>query len=155
MAEDRRQFLKMTAGVAAFSRQKILGANERTRVGAIGTGGRTQYLLRLLNQIGGTEIVAVCDVYEPRRLQARTRFAPNASEHLDYREVLDRNDVDAVVIGSPDHWHVPMTVDAVRAGKDVYVEKPLTHTIEEGEVLDKALARSGSVVQVGYQRGQF
>jgi predicted dehydrogenase len=152
MAENRRQFLKMTVAATALSRQKILGANERIRVGAIGTGGRTQYLMRLLNQIGGSEIMAVCDVYEPRRLQAKTRFAPNASEHLDYREVLDRKDVHAVVIGSPDHWHVPMTVDAVRAGKDVYVEKPLTHTIEEGKALENAVAGSGRVVQVGYQQ---
>ena len=147
--ENRRRFLKVAAAVSGG---RIVGANERIRVGALGTGGRTRYHMALLNRIGGTEIVAVCDVYEPRRREAREKLAPAAREYVDYREVLDRKDIDAVVIGSPDHWHVPMTMDAVRAGKDVYVEKPVSHTIEEGERLEKAVESSGRIVQVGYQQ---
>ena len=147
---NRREFLRASA--AAVSGGRIMGANERIRVGALGTGGRTRYHMAVLNRIGGTEIVAVCDVYEPRRREAREKLAPAAREYVDYREVLDRKDIDAVVIGSPDHWHVPMTMDAVRAGKDVYVEKPVSHTIEEGERLKNVVESSGRIVQVGYQQ---
>ena len=90
----------------------------------------------------------------PRRgaSAAKEKFAPGGKDYLDYREVLGRNDIDAVVIGAPDHWHVPMTVDAVKAGKDVYVEKPISHTIEEGERVEKAVLESKQIVQVGYQQ---
>ena len=71
---------------------------------------------------------------------------------MDYREVLARRDIDAVIVGSPDHWHVPMTMDAVAAGKDVYVEKPVSHSIEEGERVEKAVTASKQIVQVGYQQ---
>jgi predicted dehydrogenase len=150
-AENRRVFLK-SAAATALSQSRVLGANERVRIGAIGTGGRCRYLLTVLGQIGGSELAAVCDVYEPRRVEIRQSLAPGAREYLDYRELLGRSDIDAVVIGSPDHWHVPMTVDAVSAGKDVYVEKPVSHSIEEGEVLRKAVEASGRVVQTGYQQ---
>jgi predicted dehydrogenase len=76
----------------------------------------------------------------------------NGRDYLDYREVLQRTDIDAVVVGAPDHWHVPMTIDAVRAGKDVYVEKPISHTVEEGERVEAAVAGSKQIVQVGYQQ---
>jgi len=152
MQNNRRQFLFAGAALAAFSRAKVLGANDRVRIGAIGAGGRMRGLLDCLNKIGGNEIVAVCDVYEPRRQQVREKFAPDATEYLDYRQILDRNDVDAVVIASPDHWHVPMTLDAVAAGKDVYLEKPVTHSLEEGPQLVKAVRDAGRVVQVGMQQ---
>ena len=116
---DRRQFLKTAVAVTAVSRQRILGANERIRVAGLGTGGRCQYLLGTLAKVGGAEIVAVCDAYEPRRAEAREKLAPDAREYEDYREVLDRKDIDAVFIGSPDHWHVTMAVDAVRDRKSV------------------------------------
>jgi predicted dehydrogenase len=131
---------------------RIAGANDRVRIAGIGTGGRCRYLLTVAKQQPGTEIVGVCDVYEPRRLEIREKLAPGAQPETDYRRLLERKDIDAVIIGSPDHWHVPMTVDAVRAGKDVYVEKPLTKTIEEGPLVEKAVAGSGRVVQVGYQQ---
>lgn len=152
MSETRRVFLKSAAATTAVSRTKILGANDRIRVGGIGTGGRCRYLLSLLEKIGGAEIVAVCDVYEPRRAEAREKLAPQAREFIEYRELLDLKDIDAVFIGSPDHWHVPMTIDAVRAGKDVYVEKPVTHTLDEGPALIKVVEETGRIVQVGYQQ---
>ncbi len=137
---------------AASSYSRILGANDRIRVGAIGTGSRCQYLLSVLNKVGGNEIVAVCDVYEPHRQEAKAKFTHDASEHEDYQEVLARKDIDAVVIGTPDHWHVPITIAAVQSGKDVYCEKPVTHTIEEGDGLIKAVQESQRVVQTGTQQ---
>jgi predicted dehydrogenase len=148
----RRSFFKSTAAVTALSYGRILAANERIRIGAIGVGGRCRYLLGQLNKLGGNELVAVCDVYEPHCEEAREKHGPHAREYLDYRHLLEQKDIDAVVIGSPDHWHVAMTVDAVRAGKDVYVEKPVTHTIAEGTTLEKAVDESKQVVQTGTQQ---
>jgi predicted dehydrogenase len=152
MQANRRQFLVAGTALTALSQSKILGANDRIRVGAIGTGGRMGDLLTALARGGGNELTAVCDVYEPRRLSTRAKFAPDAKDYLDYREVLDRKDIDAVIIAAPDHWHVPMVVDAVAAGKDVYVEKPVTHSIEEGDRLEKAVRESGRIVQCGMQQ---
>ncbi len=148
---NRRRFLQAAIASAA-SYNRVLGANDRIQVGAIGTGSRCQHLLSLLNRIGGNDIVAVCDVYEPRRAEARSKFTAGAKDTVDYREILDRKDIDAVVIGTPDHWHVPITIDAVRAGKDVYCEKPATHLIEEGEPLIAAVRESKRVVQTGTQQ---
>ena len=144
---DRRRFLT----IAAASTARILGANNRIRVGVVGTGGRGQLLMDLLKQCAEAEIVAVCDVYEPRRTQAKEKYAPQAREHRDYRSVLDQKDIDAVVIAPPDHWHTPMALDAIRAGKDIYLEKPVTHTLEEGERLRAAVDASKQIVQTGTQ----
>lgn len=149
---DRRHFLRAAAAATAASYSRILGANDRIRIGAIGTGGRCQYLLSLLNKIGGDDITAICDVYEPRRLEARAQYAAQAREFADYRKVLELADIDAVVIGTPDHWHAPMVIQAVAAGKHVYVEKPVTHRIEEGDALQKAVDDSKRVVQSGMQQ---
>jgi predicted dehydrogenase len=152
MHDNRRDFLRNSAILTALSTSRILGANERVRIAGLGTGGRCSYLLGLASK-AGAEIVALCDVYEPRRLAAQEKLAPAArADYVDYREVLDRKDVDAVIIGSPDHWHVAMTLDAIQSGKDVYVEKPVSHTIAEGERLEKAVGGSRQVVQVGYQQ---
>jgi predicted dehydrogenase len=98
-----------------------------------------------------TEIVAICDVYEPNLLQA-AEIAPRAKQYRDYRALLDDRSIDAVLIGSPDHWHTQMTMDAVRAGKDVYVEKPVTHSLEEGSELVRVVESSKRVVQTGTQQ---
>src|SRR5689334_19994527 len=148
----RRDLLKVPAIWTAASYRRVSGANARVRIAGIGVGGRATYLLGLAMKAANTEIVAVCDVFEPRRLTAKEKFAASGKAYIDYREVLDRPEVDAVVIGAPDHWHVPMTLDAVRAGKDVYVEKPISHTIEEGEALEKLVRSSKQIVQVGYQQ---
>lgn len=151
MNDHRRHFLKSAVAVAV-SRQHVFGANDRVRIAGLGVGGRGQYLLSCANKVGGAEIVAVCDVYGPRRAEAREKLSPEAREYEDYRQVLDRKDIDAVVIGSPDHWHVPMAVDAVRASKDVYVEKPVSHNVDEGERLIAAVDETKRVLQVGYQQ---
>ncbi len=148
---NRRRFIGGALATAA-SYGRVFGANDRIRIGAIGTGGRSQALFGALRRIEGQEVVALCDVYEPRRLRAKANATPDATEHIDYREVLDRKDIDAVVIAVPDHWHVAMTIDAVRAGKDVYCEKPVTHTPAEGEPLIAAVRESKRVVQIGLQQ---
>lgn len=148
---SRRVFIGAALATAS-SYGRILGANDRIQVGAIGTGQRCQYLLSLLNKLGNNDIVAVCDVYEPHRSEATAKYTQNARNCVDYHEVLDRKDIDAVVIGTPDHWHVPITIAAVRAGKDVYCEKPVTHTIEQGEPLIAAVHETQRVVQTGTQQ---
>ncbi len=149
---QRRDLLKTSAVWTAASYSRVFGANERIRIAGLGVGGRATYLLGLAAKAENTEVVAVCDVSELRRAAAKEKFAPGGRDYLDYRQVLGRNDIDGVVIGAPDHWHVPMTVDAVKAGKDVYVEKPISHTIEEGVRVEKAVLESKQIVQVGYQQ---
>jgi len=148
----RRRFVQAALATAA-SYSRIYGANERIRIGAIGTGGRGQYLLSQLKLAEQNDIVACCDVFEPRRMEAKTKYgATDATLHVDHREVLDRKDIDAVVIATPDHWHVPILTAAVRSGKDVYCEKPVTHTIEEGALVIDAVKETKRVVQIGLQQ---
>jgi predicted dehydrogenase len=127
-------------------------ANEMLNVGCLGTGGRCQSLMRSLAHIPGVRIAAVCDIYDAHLDQARKLADSQAVASKHYREILDRKDIDAVLIGSPDHWHVPMSIDAVTAGKDVYVEKPLTHDVAEGAAIIEAQNRSRKIVQVGMQQ---
>jgi predicted dehydrogenase len=150
----RRELLQaagaLIAGYTATSRG--YAANETIQVGCLGTGGRCRRLMQSLQELSGVRITAVCDVWdahleEGRKLADRAAFATK-----DYRAVLDRRDVDAVLIGTPDHWHVPMTIDACAAGKDVYVEKPLTHELAEGPRVIEAVRRHGRIVQVGLQQ---
>jgi predicted dehydrogenase len=155
----RRDFLKETAvgGAAAavlggLAPARVLGANEKVRVGAMGTGGRCQYLMRLFDKNPAVDLVAVCDVYGPRREEALTIADPEAKSYLDYHELLDRKDIDAVIIGSPDHWHKQMLIDALQAGKDAYVEKPIMHSIEEGVEMVRAVEESKRIVQTGTQQ---
>ncbi len=152
---NRRTFGKAAVAAAASSYGRILGANDRIRLGAIGTGGRCQYLMRIANEIGGCEFVAVNDCNRARAEKAKAELAPNARIYTDFKALLDDKAIDAVIIGSPDHWHVPMLVEAVKAGKDVYIEKPLTHQIEQGQQAIEAVKQSGRVVQVGYQQRSY
>src|SRR5436190_2353900 len=156
---DRRDFLKssaaataasLTAGVSATARGYF--ANETINVACIGTGGRCRKLMESLVKIPGVKIAAVCDAWDVHLDMARKMADPQAATSKDYRAILDRKDIDAVLIGAPDHWHVPMTVDACNAGKDVYVEKPLTHDLAEGAAVIEAQNRNRRIVQVGTQQ---
>lgn len=156
---SRRDFLKETAAAGAgaalwggLAPARVLGANDRIRVGILGSGQRARGDASLFLKDPNVEIVAVCDVYQPHRAAGLKLGGPSATGHLDYREVLDRKDVDAVLIGSPDHWHKQMLVDAVRAGKDAYCEKPIMHSIAEGEEMVRAVKQTGRVVQTGTQQ---
>ena len=151
----RRVFLTTASGVALGARMaasSVQGANNRVRVAIIGTGGRARGLMNQLKPISGVEIVGICDVFEPRLLQAAEIAGPAALQVADYRRVLDNREIDAVLIGTPDHWHKKMTLDAVAAGKDVYVEKPVSHTIEEGAEMVRAIEASKQIVQTGTQQ---
>ena len=156
---SRRQFLKETVAagtsvalMGGLAPAQVLGANDKIRVGVLGSGGRAQYIMELFSSNPSVELAAVCDVYEPHREKALTKASPNAKGYLDYHEVLDLKDIDAVIIGSPDHWHKPMLMDAVRAGKDVYLEKPIMHSIEEGVEMVRAVEETKRVVQTGTQQ---
>jgi len=147
---NRRSFL-IAGGVTALASTRVLGANDTLRIGVIGAGGRMRSLLDCAERVGPCQFVAVSDVYKPHRDAVLDRSKGLATTHLDYREVLDK-DVDAVIIASPDHWHVRMAVDALAAGKDVYLEKPVTHTIEEGATLTHAVRSSKQILQCGLQQ---
>ncbi len=141
----RRTFL--TAAAAA----QALGAGPRPKLGVIGTGGRGQYLMRELNKLGDVDYVAVCDVYDARRDQAEKAAGREVKKYGDHRQLLDHKEIDAVIIATPDHWHSPIAVDALRAGKDVYVEKPMVHNPQDGQAIVKAVRETGRVLQVGTQ----
>jgi predicted dehydrogenase len=150
---SRRSFL-VASGLTALASTRAFGANDRLRIGVIGAGGRMGGLLNSAESSGVPfEIVAVNDVYTPHREEVKTRAsAAAATLHGDYRKVLDDKSVDAVFVATPDHWHVPIAVAAVGAGKDVYLEKPVTHTLEEGAGLVKAVRGSRQILQCGMQQ---
>jgi len=145
----RRAFIASAASAA-----RLMGANERIRGAIIGSGGRGRYLTGEFKEIG-VEMGAVCDVYEPN-LQAGLKVASTGAKSFDnYKKLLEDKSIDVVIVATPDHWHAQMTIDAVEAGKDVYVEKPMAHTIEEGFRMIEATRRTKRVVQVGTQRRSF
>ena len=152
---NRRQFLTASLGIAGSAAIPLFvprrlesrePANERLRIGCIGVGGRGTLVGNVACGLG--EKVACADVDSERA----ARFAGNATAYTDYRELLDRNDLDLVTVGTPDHWHSKIVIDAVKAGKDVYSEKPLTLTIDEGKKICQAVKQTGRVVQVGTQQ---
>jgi predicted dehydrogenase len=149
---DRRSFI-IGSGLTALASTKAFGASNTLRVGVIGAGGRMRDLLNSADASGTYEIVAVSDVYAPHcdAVKARSN-AVAATAHVDYREVLAKNDIDAVFIATPDHWHVRIATEAIAAGKDVYLEKPVTHTLEEGAPLIHAVRSSKQILQCGMQQ---
>jgi predicted dehydrogenase len=146
----RRNFI-IASGMTALASTRVFGANDTLRIGVIGAGQRMRGLLESADKAGRYQIVAVSDVYGPNRDFIKEKSNGLATTHLDYREVLDQ-DIDAVILASPDHWHVPMAVDALKAGKDVYLEKPVTHTIEEGAKLTHAVRSGKQILQCGMQQ---
>ncbi|MBM3334450.1 Gfo/Idh/MocA family oxidoreductase [Candidatus Sumerlaeota bacterium] len=158
---DRRRFLRQgaSAGVtlaAAASLgkpRKAVAANDKITMGLIGCGGRGRSLMRkCLTVAPAVEFAAVCDVYEERRNLALKDTEAKGKTFDDHRRLLDMKEINAVVIATPDHHHVPQMLDAVSAGKDVYVEKPMTYRVEEGVRAIKAVRQSKQIVQVGMQR---
>lgn len=158
---NRRKFLSRVAagaGVAASSRwtaqsfASITGANERLRIGVIGCGGMANAHMNALLEMresDNIEITAVCDVYSKRLDEASAKTGGAAIE--EYRNLLERDDVDYVLIATPEHWHHKMALDALDAGKHVYVEKPMTHTIEQAKEVVAKVKDSGLKLQVGVQ----
>ena len=151
--------------------KKIVGANDKVRTGFIGVGNRGTQLLKLFMEQPDCEVAALCDVYQPyitrdySKVNPRyiknigrqipkmgEKFPKRVMEYTDYRKLLDNKDIDAVCIATPDHWHALQTIDAINAGKDVYVEKPLSKTIAEGRKMVNVGANSKQIVTVGLNR---
>ena len=150
---DRREFLAAAGATLALAEtSRGFAANDTLQVGCIGTGGRCRALMKSLVQVPNVKITAVCDVWDTSLAEGQKLADPKAFATKQYEELLARKDVDAVVIGSPDHWHVPLTIAACAAGKDVYVEKPLTHDLSEGTAVIEAQNKHQRIVQVGTQQ---
>ncbi|TWU23652.1 Gfo/Idh/MocA family protein [Bythopirellula polymerisocia] len=169
---SRRKFITVSTASAALAAAQVTrvsatsnspSANDRLRIGFIGVGGRCQQHLdsaaRLQNEDGTVEIAAVCDVFNRYRDRAvqkvtdATKKKPTVT--ADYRDIINDKTIDAVCIATPDHWHAKQTLDALAAGKHVYCEKPMTHTVEEALEVYKTWKKSGLVMQVGVQSTQL
>lgn len=164
----------LTLGVnqmSALSYKRIIGANEKIRVGFIGVGNRGTQLLQTFMKMPDCEIAALCDVYEPYITRDRSKVDPRyikdrpgqipqmgetfpnkVERYAEYRKLLENKTIDAVCIATPDHWHALQTIHSVYAGKDVYLEKPVSKTVEEGRAMIRAAAGSKQVVTVGLNR---
>jgi predicted dehydrogenase len=151
---SRRTLLQTTAvGMTAASYSRVLGANEAVRLGVIGCGGRGKYVMQRFLHNPEVQVTAVCDIWGDRSDEAVEKAGkPGISKFSDHRQLLEKAQTDAILIATPDHWHVPIALDAVDAGKDVYCEKPLTLKIEEGPAIIKAAREKKRVFQVGMQQ---
>jgi len=164
----RRAFLRGAAAATALSYSRVYGANERLQIGLIGCGERGRFDMGNHIKSGNVDVVALCDIWgdniaagrkaidaareAPESKGASTAAGTAAKEFGDHRRLLDLKEIDAAVIGVPDHWHAPIAIDALNAGKDVYVEKPLTLKIEEGPAIVKAARVNHRICQVGMQQ---
>ncbi|MGI8565021.1 MAG: Gfo/Idh/MocA family protein [Pyrinomonadaceae bacterium] len=158
---DRRDFVKSAvtagAGIGVISnartvKGRVLGANDRINLGVIGVGGRGTYLIKWATDAGQkpntpAQIVAVSDVYAKRTKAAKE--TAKCDGYMDYREIINRKDIDAVIIATPDHWHAPMAIEAMEQGKDVYLEKPMTHTVDEARRVYESVKKTNRIMQVG------
>jgi predicted dehydrogenase len=170
MDRTRRDFIKQVGAGAAVvaaasaaprasvlpARSRIIGANDRINVGFVGCGGRMRahiaHIVRRATDKGDVQAIAVNDIWDKRKQQARERAGVDEkSVHHDYRELCARSDIDVVVISSPDHWHFDHAMAALRQGKDVYLEKPMTYTVKEAKEIVDAVKAGGRVLQVGSQ----
>ncbi len=169
-ASSRRRFLKnlatSTAAVAVGSnsfatesnagyietlRRKTTGANDKINIALIGSGGMGVQDTITALQVPGTKLVAACDLYDGRLRDAKAKWGADLFTTRSYKEILNRKDIDAVIIATPDHWHQQISIDAMRAGKHVYCEKPMVHSIGEGPAVIKAQKETGKIFQVGSQ----
>lgn len=156
--QNRRSFLvksaKTVAAISAAAKvsSTIQGANDRIRLGVIGPGARGQNVMRHFLSTDQVEVAALCDIYDVNLQKAQSLAGGEAKEFTNYLRLLDERDLDAVLIATPDHWHRAMAVAACEAGKDVYIEKPLTFDISEGQEIIRAARLNDRVMQVGMQQ---
>lgn len=165
-ARSRRDFLKLATSAVALTgpATQLLGqdvppngcnpvpASERLGLATIGIGGQGNSDTRSALKVPGVQLVGVADVYDGRLQRAKEAYCKDLLTTRDHREILARKDVDAVIIATPDHWHAAIAIEALNAGKDVYCQKPMTQTVEEGQRLVEAQKKTGRIVQVGSQR---
>lgn len=164
---NRRNFLKVAGGVTAATALGVkthalevpstapagpIAANDHIQIALIGAGGQGQYDTRVAAQVPGVKVVAAADCYDGRLEHCKELWGNDLFTSRDYKEVLARKDIDAVIIGTPDHWHKQISVDAVRAGKDVYCEKPMIHEYSDGPAMIEAARATNRVLQLGSQR---
>ncbi|HEV7501497.1 MAG TPA: Gfo/Idh/MocA family oxidoreductase, partial [Vicinamibacteria bacterium] len=168
----RRDFLKLaaTAAAAAAAPAAVARAADAPAIGCgtlaggiapsggkrvglatIGLGGQGTSDTKAAMKIPGVELVAVADLYDGRRQRAREVFCSTLVTTRDYKEILSRSDVDAVIIGTPDHWHSRIAIEALNAGKDVYVEKPMVQALDDGLKVIETARQTGRILQVGSQ----
>ena len=155
----RREFLKksgvvalgLSAGISTIP-HTVIGANDRVRLGVIGSGRIGWENMKVFLENKDVEIVAICDVYKPHIEKGIEIAGGRADSYGDFRRILERKDIDAVMVSTPDHWHALQTIMACEAGKDIYVEKPISHNIYEGKLMVKAARKYNRIVQVGTQQ---
>jgi predicted dehydrogenase len=163
MTLSRRHFIQSTgvaastlavnqAAAAAQEPAKPVSPNDRVQIGCIGFGIMGQGDMKTESSLPGVEIVAVADVYDGRRTLAQERYGKHVYTTRDYRELLARRDVDAVIVATPDHWHGRIATDALHAGKDVYCQKPMVREVKDGHMVIEAQKQTGRILQVGSQR---
>jgi predicted dehydrogenase len=158
----RREFLSASAGVAATGLASLAvkakgttAINERVRLGFIGCGRRGRQLMPVFRRFGDVDIAAICDVNGKNMDEAYEVLGRKPDRELDYRKILDRKNIDAVVIATTEHWHGLPFIHACQAGKHVFVEKPLSHTVVEGRAMVQAAKKAGIIAMMGtQQRGQ-
>ncbi|HWB85469.1 MAG TPA: Gfo/Idh/MocA family oxidoreductase [Bryobacteraceae bacterium] len=155
----RRGFLRGATALTALSYSRVMGANDRVQLGLIGCGARGRHDMGKFIEAGNTDVVAFCDIYGAQfdlakkdASASKTFNAAGVKTFSDHRKLLDLKEVDVALIGVPDHWHTTIAIDALNAGKDVYVEKPLTLKIEEGPRVVKAARVNNRICQVGMQQ---
>ena len=156
MPTSRRRFIQSAGaalGAPLMSGQpsRPTSANDHIQIALIGAGGMGQGDARLATSLPGVKLIAACDLYDGRLARMKEVYGPGTFTTRDYRQILDRKDIDAVIIGTPDHWHSRITIDALRAGKDVYCEKPMIQKIEQGKEVIQAQKETGRILQIGSQ----
>ena len=158
MSHTRRHFLGASAAAAglagplAAQTGRKLAANDKIQFALIGAGGMGSADADSALATGLTKMVACADVYDGRLTRAKEHWGNDIATTRDYREILARPDVDAIIIGTPDHWHQKISIDAMNAGKDVYCEKPMVQRVEDGQAVVDAQKKTGRIMQVGSQR---
>lgn len=150
----RRHFLQASSALTASTAfaQRAISPNDRIRFAIIGAGGMGMADVRSALLAPGTELVAAADVYQGRLERTREIWGQQIAITRDYREVLDRKDIDAVIVATPDHWHQRISIEAMEKGKDVYCEKPMIQHVKEGAAMVEAEKRTRRIIQVGSQR---
>jgi predicted dehydrogenase len=155
MSDTTRRTFLGTAALTAASYQRILGANDRIGIGFVGFGLIGKQHVADFKKFGDVDIVGMCDTYKPRVDEALQYIGnPNTKGYSDFRKMYENKDIQGVVVATPDHWHALLTILACAAGKDVYVEKPMTVFIDEGKWMIQAARKTNRIVTVGTQRRQ-